>query len=60
MLTYAASIVYGTNTAYGMSLPISLEELLGQSQTVFVGTITTVEVLEFELGSRSNFTCYKV
>ena len=39
------------NTAYGLWMPQSSEELLEQSETVFVGTIQSVNVLEFE---RSN------
>ena len=43
-------IVFG-NTAYGLWIPQDPEELLEQNETVFVGTITSVNVLEFE---RSN------
>lgn len=39
------------NVSYGLWIPSSPEELLEQSETVFVGTITSVNVLEFE---RSN------
>lgn len=38
-------------TAYGLWVPETTERLLEQSETVFVGTITSVNVLEFE---RSN------
>lgn len=38
-------------TAYGLWIPQPPEELLEQSETVFVGTVTSVNVLEFE---RSN------
>ncbi|NOQ44488.1 MAG: hypothetical protein GQ471_02350, partial [Nitrosopumilus sp.] len=37
--------------AYGLVIPLSTEELLEQSQTIFVGNITSVNVLEFELSS---------
>ena len=33
---------------YGLVIPLSTEELLEQSQTIFVGNITSVNVLEFE------------
>src|SRR3989344_8948236 len=39
------------NITYGLWVPQSPEELFDQSETVFVGTITSVNVLEFE---RSN------
>ena len=45
------AVIVPANTAYGMWFPQSPEELFAQSETVFVGTVTSVNVLEFE---RSN------
>ena len=42
------------NDAYGLWMPQSPEELLEQSETVFVGTITSVNVLEFERSNTYN------
>ena len=42
------------NDAYGLWVPQSPEELLEQSETVFVGTITSVNVLEFERSNTYN------
>jgi hypothetical protein len=39
------------NNAYGLVFPLSPEELLEQSQTIFVGNITSVNVIEFEKSS---------
>src|SRR3990172_4664993 len=39
------------NHAYGLWIPESPDTLLEQSQTVFVGTITSVNVIEFEKSS---------
>ena len=36
---------------YGLVIPLSPEELLEQSQTIFVGNITSVNILEFEKSS---------
>ncbi len=38
---------------YGLVFPLSPEELLEQSQAIFVGNITSVNVLEFEKSSTS-------
>lgn len=46
-----AGLFLSGNQAYGMWLPQSPEELFEQNETVFVGTVTSVNVLEFE---RSN------
>jgi len=45
------AVIVPANAAYGMWFPQSPEELFEQSETVFVGTVTSVNVLEFE---RSN------
>lgn len=37
--------------AYGLVIPLSSEELLEQSQAIFVGNITSINVLEFEKSS---------
>ena len=50
-LVLIGSVIVFGNTAYGLWMPQDPEELLEQSETVFVGTITSVNVLEFE---RSN------
>ena len=39
------------DNAYGLVIPLSPEELLEQSQAIFVGNITSVNVLEFEKSS---------
>ena len=45
------TVIVFVNVAYGMWFPQSPEDLFEQSETVFVGTVTSVNVLEFE---RSN------
>ncbi|MCV0431853.1 MAG: hypothetical protein K5781_09815 [Nitrosopumilus sp.] len=40
--------ISSTGAVYGMWFPQSSEELFEQSETVFVGTVTSVNVLEFE------------
>ena len=54
LILIGSTIVFG-NTAYGLWIPQDPQELIEQSETVFVGTIQSVDVLEFE---RSN--TYKV
>ncbi len=45
------TVITSTTVVYGMWFPQSSEELFEQSETVFVGTIISVNILEFE---RSN------
>ena len=45
------AVIVPANAAYGMWFPQFPEELFEQSETVFVGTVASVNVLEFE---RSN------
>lgn len=51
VLTGFAVLFLSGNNAYGLWVPQSPQELIEQSETVFVGTIQSVNVLEFE---RSN------
>lgn len=41
--------------SYGMWLPQSTEKLLEQSETVFVGTVSSVNILEFERSNTFHF-----
>ena len=46
--------ITSANTAYGLWIPQSPEKLFEQSETVFVGTVTSVHVLEFERSNTYN------
>ena len=50
-LILSVSVTLFGNVAYGLWMPQSVEDLFDQSETIFVGTIKSVDILEFE---RSN------
>ena len=50
------AVIVPANTVYGMWFPQSPEELFEQSETVFVGIVTSVNVLEFERSSTYHIT----
>ncbi|MCH7560752.1 MAG: hypothetical protein IIC67_05195, partial [Thaumarchaeota archaeon] len=47
-------ILFVPPLSYGMWFPETHEKLLEQSETVFVGTITSVNILEFERSNTYN------
>lgn len=51
LIVFAVSFIHGN--AYGLWIPNSPDVLFEQSQTIFVGNITSVNVLEFEKSSTS-------
>lgn len=53
VLLVLVTSILSINFAYGLWLPQTPEEVLEKSQVVFVGTITSVNVLDFEESSTS-------